>query len=220
MGYLRLRGIIPDALTAFNEDYSLDEAGWVTMLRRYNEIPEVEMVAILGGNGEGFTLTMPEFRRAVRVAVENLQPRLIVIPNIYAESYHKMLEKVEAAHEADLVALGLGGARAQLPEVAAVHGEDQIEVSEVRGPHGTRDGIHGHAMAFRHPPRARVGPVPFVEVLGPRRVQLEAITEPRGPGEIAEERLGQRRATDVPGADEEEASRLRRGQWVRHRARE
>ncbi len=67
---------------------------------------------------------------------------------------------VEVAHEADLVALGPGRALPQLTQMAAVHGQDQVEVAEVRVLDRAGDGVDDDAVLLAHAPRARDPPCP------------------------------------------------------------
>ncbi len=105
MAYLRPAGLIPDSFTPFRQDYSFDEDRLRSHLRWLSEFPEVQMISIFGGGGEGETVTFEEFKRGVEIAVDVCEPRVKIIPNVHAESYEKAVQKIEAARNAGVSAV-------------------------------------------------------------------------------------------------------------------
>lgn len=89
--------------------------------------------------------------------------------------------------------------------MTTVHGNDQVEPVEVLIHHRPRGGIDVEPVLPSHASRARVGPLSLMKPVGSRRIHDEARAQPRLSGKRFEDRLGQRRPTDVSGADEEDA---------------
>src|SRR5262249_51056726 len=108
-------------------------------------------------------------------------------------------------HEADAVAQGRWAARPQLAQMAAVHGQHEVEALEIPVLHRPRDRGHLHTVALAHAPCAGIRAVALVVVVGARGVDRQAVGKALFPGQPPQDGLGQRRAADVPGADEQHA---------------
>ena len=107
--YSEWTGVFPAALTMFNEDGSLDEAGSRAHLT-YLVDGGAHGVVVAGTSGEFITMTGPERTRLVEIAVEAVGDRVPVIAGTGAASTRESIELTAAA-----AAAGASGALVILP---------------------------------------------------------------------------------------------------------
>lgn len=100
MDFNRPKGLIPDSLTAFKENYELDEERMREHIKWLISFPDVHMISLTGGTGEWNTLNFEEYKRVWEIGVEVCKGKVQVWPNFGAESYEKALKLGDAARDA------------------------------------------------------------------------------------------------------------------------
>ncbi|MFS0646082.1 dihydrodipicolinate synthase family protein [Siminovitchia sp. 179-K 8D1 HS] len=95
----KLRGIIPPAVTTFNEDESINEE----LFREHLQFllkSNIGGISIGGSTGEGHALTSEETKRLVEIGVEEVQGKVPIVAGIIRDSTREVIEYAKAAKEA------------------------------------------------------------------------------------------------------------------------
>lgn len=99
-----LRGIIPPMTTPFTADGQVDEAAFQTEVRHLIRLG-VHGLAVGGSTGEGHTLTTPELRQLITLAVDAAAGQVPVIAGIIADDTRTVIERGLAVREVGVAAL-------------------------------------------------------------------------------------------------------------------
>lgn len=95
----KLRGIIPPAVTTFNEDESINE----DLFREHLHFllkSNIGGISIGGSTGEGHALTAEETKRLIQIGVEEIQGKVPIVAGIIRDSTREVIEYAKAAKEA------------------------------------------------------------------------------------------------------------------------
>lgn len=92
--------MIPGVMTAFKENYELDEERFREHLKWLLQWPDIRGWGITAGVGEFYALTFEEFKRCQEIAVEVGHGKVHVWTNFGAEGFEKALKMAEAARTA------------------------------------------------------------------------------------------------------------------------
>lgn len=122
------RGVIPAALTAFADDFSIDEANTRRHFRDLAAVDGITGVVLNGHAAEVHALTDDEQRRLLDLGLADIGHKLPVIAGIYADGSHQAQRLARQATAAGASALlvfppatvGLGG-NALRPEMILTH---------------------------------------------------------------------------------------------------
>lgn len=94
-----LRGIIPPAVTVFNEDETINEELFREHLRFLLK-NNIGGISIGGSTGEGHALTAEETKRLVEIGVEEADGRVPIVAGIIRDSSKEAIRYAKAAKEA------------------------------------------------------------------------------------------------------------------------
>ena len=98
-------GVIPATLMAFNEDFSIDEAGARRHLRDVAAVEGLSAVTVNGHASEVHACTFDEQKRILEFSLDEIGDRLPVINGIYADGSHQAAEAARMAERAGAAAL-------------------------------------------------------------------------------------------------------------------
>lgn len=99
MSQKKLRGVIPPAVTVFNEDESINEE----LFREHLQFllkSNIGGISIGGSTGEGHALSVDELRRLIEIGVEEVSGKVPVVAGIIRDSTRDVLAFAKAAKEA------------------------------------------------------------------------------------------------------------------------
>ena len=99
-----ITGIIPPLVTPFTDTGDFDEQAMRQQVRFMLE-NGVHGVCVGGSTGEGYKLSVPEYRRLVETTVAEVAGRVPVIAGIIANSTRDALERAAAVADLNLAAL-------------------------------------------------------------------------------------------------------------------
>src|SRR5450756_2030679 len=102
MSLIKPAGLIPGVLTAFTEDYRLDEGRYKEHLHWLIDVAKVNGMGITAGTGEFYALSLEEFKRCQEIAVEVGHGKVQLWSNFGAESYEKTLRMCRIAQDAGM----------------------------------------------------------------------------------------------------------------------
>jgi len=97
-------GIIPPLVTPFNKEGELDEVAMRGQIRFMLE-KGVHGICVGGSTGEGYTLSLPELRRLVEVAVGEVSGQVPVIAGIISNSTYDLIARAKSLEGFKLAAL-------------------------------------------------------------------------------------------------------------------
>ncbi|CAH2802421.1 MAG: 4-hydroxy-tetrahydrodipicolinate synthase (EC [uncultured Caballeronia sp.] len=92
---LDLVGIIPPVVTPFTADGEIDEQAFRNVVR-FNLKKKVHGVCISGSSGEGHTLSITEFKRLMRICVEEVAGAIPVVASIIVNSTRDAIARAKA----------------------------------------------------------------------------------------------------------------------------
>ena len=102
MALIRPKGLIPGVLTAFTDDYKLDEEKYREHIQWLIEKVGINGLGITAGTGEFYALSEAEFKRCQEIAVETGKGKVQLWSNFGAEAYEKTLRLCNIAQEAGM----------------------------------------------------------------------------------------------------------------------
>jgi 4-hydroxy-tetrahydrodipicolinate synthase len=100
----KLGAIIPPLVTPFDENGEFDEAAMRAQIRFFLE-KGIHGICVGGSTGEGYTLTLEEFRRLVQVTTDEVRGKVPVVAGIIANSTKDCIDRAKAVRQLDLAAL-------------------------------------------------------------------------------------------------------------------
>lgn len=121
------RGVIPAALTAFADDFSIDEVNTLKHFRDIAAVDGITGVVLNGHAAEVHALTEDEQRRLLDIGLAEIGNRVPVIAGIYADGSHQAQRLARMATAAGASALlvfppaTLGWGGNQRPEMVLTH---------------------------------------------------------------------------------------------------
>jgi|SRR5690625_1187476 len=95
----KLRGIIPPAVTVFNDDESINEELFREHLRFLLE-SNIGGISIGGSTGEGHALTAKELKRLIKIGVEETKGNIPIVAGIIRDTTMEAIEYATKAYEA------------------------------------------------------------------------------------------------------------------------
>jgi|GEM_PF-5307009 len=102
MANIRPNGLIPGVLTAFTDDYKLDEERYREHIRWLVDDVQVNGLGITAGTGEFYALSEDEFKKCQEIAVEVGHGKVQLWANFGAEAYEKAARLGEIARKAGM----------------------------------------------------------------------------------------------------------------------
>jgi 4-hydroxy-tetrahydrodipicolinate synthase len=93
-------GVFPDVFLPFQEDQSLDEAGFRQLIRWIISHDGIQGIVVNGHTIDSMTLSLEERVHVVRIAAEEVQHRIPVISGLYVEETYEAIEQAQAIEKA------------------------------------------------------------------------------------------------------------------------
>ena len=94
-----LEGIVPPAVTVFNEDESINEEGFRAHLR-WLLSHDIGGISIGGSTGEGWTLTPEELHRIVQIGIEEAKGQVPIVAGVIRDATRDAVRWAAAAKDA------------------------------------------------------------------------------------------------------------------------
>lgn len=116
-----MRGIWAAALQPFNEDLSVDEDGFRRNIRHWVDDLGIRGLFIAGKQGEFFSMSLAERKRAIEIAVEETGDKAGTIMSVSDQNMDTVIELAEHAQ-----AVGADSIVVHAPVLHFVHDRDEI----------------------------------------------------------------------------------------------
>ena len=88
-----MKGIRAPALTPFNDDLSLDEAGFRANMRHWLDELDIDGPFIAGKPGEFFSISLAERKRSFELALEETQDKGAAIPSVSDQNLETVIRQ-------------------------------------------------------------------------------------------------------------------------------